>query len=154
MGRAWLGCVTFMDGQLGRPPAGESRTATSARVTREGERTVAASKKAVAKPKAGGSSRRRRNTPAQNTDASAEQAINPTGDIVACVPKLKRKVYNDELQRIHAELIKLQYWVRDQRLRVVILFEGRDAAGKGGAIKRLTEPLNPRSWQIRRYLLK
>ena len=52
--------------------------------------------------------------------------------------------YADELARLQLELIKLQEWVRMQGLKVVILFEGRDAAGKGGAIKRITEALNPR----------
>ena len=52
--------------------------------------------------------------------------------------------YIDELVRLQFELIKLQEWVRIKGLRVVVLFEGRDAAGKGGVIKRITEPLNPR----------
>ena len=52
--------------------------------------------------------------------------------------------YIDELVRLQFELIKLQEWIRIRGLRVVVLFEGRDAAGKGGAIKRITEALNPR----------
>ena len=52
--------------------------------------------------------------------------------------------YIDELVRLQFELIKLQEWIRLKGLRVVVLFEGRDAAGKGGVIKRITEPLNPR----------
>ncbi len=58
--------------------------------------------------------------------------------------KLKNSFYEQELARLQEELVKLQYWVKDQGLRVVILFEGRDAAGKGGAIKRITERTNPR----------
>ncbi len=62
--------------------------------------------------------------------------------------KMTGEFYNSELQRLQNELVKLQYWVRDQGLRVVILFEGRDAAGKGGTIKRITEPLNPRNARV------
>ena len=56
--------------------------------------------------------------------------------------------YVDELAYLQFELIKLQEWVRLHGLKVVILFEGRDAAGKGGAIKRITEPLNPRVCRV------
>lgn len=62
--------------------------------------------------------------------------------------KLKRKEYERELRRLQVELVKLQYWVRDQGLKVVVIFEGRDAAGKGGVIKRITECLNPRSCRV------
>jgi polyphosphate kinase 2 len=56
--------------------------------------------------------------------------------------------YDRELARLQVELVKLQEWVRVEGLRVVILFEGRDAAGKGGAIKRVTESLNPRVCRV------
>jgi polyphosphate kinase 2 len=56
--------------------------------------------------------------------------------------------YDKELARLQIELVKLQEWVRHQKLRVVVLFEGRDAAGKGGAIKRITESLNPRICRV------
>jgi polyphosphate kinase len=59
-------------------------------------------------------------------------------------PKLKRAEYETRLAEMQLELVKLQYWVKQQGLKVVLIFEGRDAAGKGGTIKRLTEPLNPR----------
>ena len=52
--------------------------------------------------------------------------------------------YVEELAHLQFELIKLQEWVRLQGLKVVVIFEGRDAAGKGGAIKRITQSLNPR----------
>ena len=58
--------------------------------------------------------------------------------------KLTNKNYEKELSRLHVELVKLQEWVKARGLKVVVLFEGRDAAGKGGVIKRITEPLNPR----------
>ncbi|GMU78702.1 MAG: hypothetical protein AMXMBFR46_14970 [Acidimicrobiia bacterium] len=58
--------------------------------------------------------------------------------------RLQRDAYEHELLRLQIELVKLQRWIRDSGTRVAILFEGRDAAGKGGAIKRFTEHLNPR----------
>lgn len=62
--------------------------------------------------------------------------------------KDKKKVYKKELERLQEELVKLQYWVKDKGLKVVVLFEGRDAAGKGGAIKRISECMNPRICRI------
>jgi polyphosphate kinase 2 len=62
-------------------------------------------------------------------------------------PSAKYK-YVDELVRLQFELIKLQEWVRLEGLKVVVIFEGRDAAGKGGVIKRITESLNPRICRI------
>lgn len=62
--------------------------------------------------------------------------------------KIKKKFYEKELAKLQNELVKLQYWVKTQGLRVVIIFEGRDAAGKGGVIKRITEPLNPRNCRV------
>jgi polyphosphate kinase len=56
--------------------------------------------------------------------------------------------YAKELRKLHVELAKLQEWIRHEGIRVVVLFEGRDAAGKGGAIKRITEPLNPRICRV------
>ena len=58
--------------------------------------------------------------------------------------KIKKKVYEQELEHLQTEMVKLQEWVRQKGLKVVIIFEGRDAAGKGGVIKRITERLNPR----------
>ena len=64
-------------------------------------------------------------------------------------PKRLNKVfYEEELERLQHELVKLQYWVKDQGLRIIMLFEGRDAAGKGGIIKRIREPLNPRGVRL------
>jgi polyphosphate kinase len=59
-------------------------------------------------------------------------------------PRAERLIYFRELFRLQRELVKLQDWVQETRQKVVILFEGRDAAGKGGAIKRITQRLNPR----------
>jgi polyphosphate kinase len=62
--------------------------------------------------------------------------------------KIPRKRYEDELLRLQAELVQLKEWVRTTGARLLVVFEGRDAAGKGGAIKRVTEYLNPRAARI------
>jgi polyphosphate kinase 2 len=62
--------------------------------------------------------------------------------------KLKRKAYEKELQRLQAELCRLQEWVKSKGLRVIIVFEGRDAAGKGGTIKAITERVSPRVFRV------
>ena len=59
-------------------------------------------------------------------------------------PKLSDQVYLKHLAQLQIELVKFQEWIKYKGLKVVVLFEGRDAAGKGGVIKRITEPLNPR----------
>jgi polyphosphate kinase 2 len=62
--------------------------------------------------------------------------------------KLKRKVYEKELARLHAELVRLQQWVVHKGLKVCIVFEGRDGAGKGGTIKAITERVSPRVFRV------
>jgi len=62
--------------------------------------------------------------------------------------KLPSKFYEEQLGSLQVELVKMQYWVKHTGTRIVILFEGRDAAGKGGTIKRITEPLNPRGCRV------
>ena len=62
--------------------------------------------------------------------------------------KLKRKEYEEKLGQLQIELSKLQEWVRYQGLRIIVLFEGRDAAGKGGAIKAITERVSPRVFRV------
>jgi polyphosphate kinase 2 len=63
-------------------------------------------------------------------------------------PKLDNELYEAEMTRLQAELVEMQEWVKATGTRLVVLFEGRDAAGKGGAIKRITEYLNPRVAQV------
>ena len=62
--------------------------------------------------------------------------------------RMPRKAYEAELARLQIELVKLQEWIRREGLKVVVLFEGRDAAGKGGVIKRITQSLNPRVCRV------
>jgi polyphosphate kinase len=83
-------------------------------------------------------------------NAEIETAVSPekTNKILRKNGKLRTDFYEKELARLQEELIKLQYWVQEKGLRVVILFEGRDAAGKGGVIKRITERMNPRIGRI------
>jgi polyphosphate kinase len=61
---------------------------------------------------------------------------------------IDKKIYEKELARLQEELVKLQEWIRAKKLKVVVIFEGRDAAGKGGVIKRITESLNPRVCRV------
>jgi polyphosphate kinase 2 len=78
-----------------------------------------------------------KNKAGKNEAIGAEQAMKPKST-------LTNKQYEAELQKLQVELIKLQAWIKEKGLKVVVLFEGRDAAGKGGTIKRITEKLNPR----------
>jgi polyphosphate kinase 2 len=62
--------------------------------------------------------------------------------------KLKRKVYEEKLAELHFELVKMQYWIKETGQRLLIIIEGRDAAGKGGAVKCIAAPLNPRYCRV------
>lgn len=64
------------------------------------------------------------------------------------VKKIKKKFYEKELERLQTELVKLQEWIKNNGLKVVVIFEGRDAAGKGGVIKRILHRLNPRICRV------
>ncbi|WP_280136604.1 polyphosphate kinase 2 [Methyloceanibacter superfactus] len=70
------------------------------------------------------------------------------GDLKAKTKKISTKAYEKELARLQVELVKMQEWIKHEKLRVVVIFEGRDAAGKGGVIKRITESLNPRLCRV------
>src|ERR1700679_3833233 len=63
-------------------------------------------------------------------------------------PKLQRKEYDEQIAKLHAELVKLQFWVKHTGAKIVVVFEGRDAAGKGGVIKRITERVSPRVFRV------
>jgi polyphosphate kinase 2 len=70
------------------------------------------------------------------------------GDKRALEEKLSNKAYERELAKLHAELVKLQLWVVHKGLKVCVVFEGRDGAGKGGAIKAITERVSPRVFRV------
>ena len=79
----------------------------------------------------------------KHSPESAVQAVAPVGG-----QPLEKGVYNRELARLHVELVKLQEWVRAEKKKVCIVFEGRDGAGKGGVIKAITERVSPRSFRV------
>ncbi|WP_298746637.1 polyphosphate kinase 2 [uncultured Serinicoccus sp.] len=83
----------------------------------------------------------------QRTTA-AKRTAGGSGSRKSTVPRLDKKVYEAELLRLQEQLVEMQTWVQDTGHRLVLVFEGRDAAGKGGAIKRVTEYLSPRQAQI------
>jgi len=64
------------------------------------------------------------------------------------IEKLPNKFYEAELTKLQIELVKLQTWIKKKGLKVIVIFEGRDAAGKGGTIKRITQSLNPRICRV------
>jgi polyphosphate kinase 2 len=80
----------------------------------------------------------------KSDDKKAEKAV----DQDTKKKKLSKQEYEAELERLQGELVKLQYWVKEKGLRVVLVFEGRDAAGKGGVIKRITERVSPREFRV------
>ena len=66
----------------------------------------------------------------------------------ASVKRVSKRAYKAELERLQIELVEMQHWVASTGARVLVIFEGRDAAGKGGAIKRVTQYLNPRHARV------
>ena len=89
--------------------------------------------------------RRREEAAVSKKDAAKKKAKDEAGAEGA---KLKKSVDEKELAKLQLELVKLQEWIKQKGLRVVVIFEGRDAAGKGGVIKRITESLNPRICRV------
>jgi polyphosphate kinase 2 len=84
----------------------------------------------------------------QKHKKKAKEAGSPETDPQKTRPKLRRKEYEKELEKLQVELVKLQAWVKHSGARVVVVFEGRDAAGKGGVIKRITERVSPRVFRV------
>ncbi len=81
-----------------------------------------------------------------NGDAAEIKAV--PGDVTSANSKMKNKEYEAELFKLQVELVKLQDWVKATGSRIVIIFEGRDAAGKGGIIKRIVERVSPRVFRL------
>jgi polyphosphate kinase 2 len=69
-------------------------------------------------------------------------------EVADAKPKMKQKAYEKELRKLQVELCRLQEWVKQEGLRVIVVFEGRDAAGKGGTIKAITERVSPRVFRV------
>ena len=76
------------------------------------------------------------------------KGLEHVGSHAADRPALSSKDYDEELAKLQVELVKLQLWVKHKGLKIVVLFEGRDAAGKGGVIKRLTDRVSPRVFRV------
>ena len=81
-------------------------------------------------------------------DRSGEEALSGARREQAEKPKLKRKDYEDKLRELHVKLVELQDWVRHEGKKICIVFEGRDGAGKGGAIKAITARVSPRVFRV------
>ena len=79
------------------------------------------------------------------TDASSPEAPDAETELR---PKMKRKEYEREMRRLHGELVAMQEWVKSSGAKICIVFEGRDTAGKGGTIKRITERVSPRVFHV------
>ena len=97
-------------------------------------------------------SKQKKDTKAKEQASQAAVATNGRGEAAAeggdKPKKLKNSFYEEELARLQIELVKMQEWIKYKGLKVVVIFEGRDAAGKGGVIKRITESLNPRICRV------
>ena len=91
----------------------------------------------MAKHKKSDKERKQRDAAAASTETGAAEK-----------PRMKTKEYEKELFKLHAELVKLQEWAKHTGLRVIVVFEGRDAAGKGGVIKTITERVSPRVFRV------
>jgi polyphosphate kinase len=81
-------------------------------------------------------------------EAEEAQSIDDREPSASIQPKLKRKQYEKELRRLQAELCTLQEWVKEAGQRIIVVFEGRDAAGKGGTIRAITERVSPRVFRV------
>lgn len=88
-----------------------------------------------------------KSTKSEKVRAKSKDSKN-SGDVVDERERLGRSLYESELLRLQIELVKLSAWVKHENLKVVVLFEGRDAAGKGGVIKRITEAVSPRLCRV------
>jgi len=109
------------------------------RLTRDQGRQMA--KKRPPEPRSNRSAKRQ-STPRASRAKPVVEAAQPARE------PLKNKAYLPELSRLQIELVKLQEWIRHEGLKVVVVFEGRDAAGKGGVIKTITASLSPRVCRV------
>jgi polyphosphate kinase len=88
-----------------------------------------------------------KNRASDNLIAAPVESVGP-GESAAGPQQLTRKTYERELERLHVELVQLQEWVRREKKKICVVFEGRDGAGKGGVIKALTERVSPRTFRV------
>ena len=105
-------------------------------------KTVTARRGKARKPAAARTRPGTRKTKGDGADAHPVESVKKTQ------AKIKNKTYENELAALQIELVKLQEWIKHEGMKIVVLFEGRDAAGKGGVIKRITESLSPRICRV------
>jgi polyphosphate kinase 2 len=92
--------------------------------------------------------KKQKRQPKPQVDALPGDGPSSAGADAVAKPKMSRADYEGELAHMYIELVKLQEWIKTKGLKLCAIFEGRDAAGKGGVIKRITEPLNPRGARV------
>jgi len=129
----------------------EPAPAAQAKEQKKAKPAARAKKRKKAKP-AGGKTKKKAKPAAQK--AAKDKGAAPSADKAEPEPakekrkKLRRQFYENELGELQVELVKMQEWIKAEGLKAVVLFEGRDAAGKGGVIKRITQRLNPRVCRV------
>jgi polyphosphate kinase 2 len=111
------------------------------------ERQEVATGRQGKKRKKGGKGKKGRKRDADVEEAVAA-AVSAEAQATGGPPKLTSKAYDKELEKLHVELVQLQEWVKAKGLKVCIVFEGRDGAGKGGTIKAITERVSPRVFRV------
>jgi polyphosphate kinase 2 len=117
-----------------------------AKATKKGKST----EKKTSKAKSSSESNAKSNGRVAQGTKAAEKAVEKTSREASkkSSGKLKKKDYESELERLQLELVKLQEYIKAEGMRVVVVFEGRDAAGKGGSIKRISDAMNPRVCRV------
>ena len=133
--------------QLEEEPAKEVHAKTASKNAvkgdgKNGERSTPAKAAKAKTPKVAKAAPAEQKADAAQAKASQSEAVHVRK------PALKTKLYEETLSKLQIELVKLQEWIKFKKLKVVVLFEGRDAAGKGGTIKRITESLSPRVTRV------
>src|SRR5207245_2586791 len=92
----------------------------------------------------------KKKTKDEHAKAHSSANASENGNAAAAAPpaKMKRKEYEREMRRLHGELVAMQEWVKATGAKICVVFEGRDTAGKGGTIKRITERVSPRVFRV------
>ena len=136
--------------QAAPPPAAPTKAETKTKAPAKAEaKTRAAEQKVAQKPEKAKGQKAPKGKPVEQNAGESLDMINLNEHPPATrKPGLKTKDYEETLGKLQIELVKLQEWIKFKKLKVVVVFEGRDAAGKGGCIKRITESLSPRVTRV------
>ena len=130
-------------------PAAPAATASPAKATGKASTPAAKTAREQAEPKPAKAKSQKSANAKPSTAAAAPTPAVGLGEVVPVrKPKMDPKTYEKALSKLQIELVKLQEWIKFKKLKVVVIFEGRDAAGKGGCIKRITESLSPRVTRV------